>query len=234
MKGSGRRIPIRFRATQLINEALGADGEEGRSAQGYNFGVGGYNTVLELVLLRRVLDYDPDLVVLGYTLNDAEPPLYRFASETRIERTDPTGAVEAADLSGPPEGLLMRSRAAQLLWQALRERRRERRTERYYRSLYAEGNAGWVDGRKALARIVELCRARGIECVVVCFPVLDRLDGGYAFGEIHSQVETVVKTAGGTFIDLLPELLGEDATGLWVPRPPISIPTSGFTRWRLG
>lgn len=52
------------------------------SVEVLNFGVPGYNSAQEAVLLRElVFSLDPDLVVLGYVLNDAEPTL--FADEPR-------------------------------------------------------------------------------------------------------------------------------------------------------
>lgn len=51
--------------------------------EGYNFGVGGYNTSQALYILKEiVLQTQPDIVVLGYTLNDAEPPLFEFDKTT--------------------------------------------------------------------------------------------------------------------------------------------------------
>lgn len=50
----------------------------GRLFESYNFGVGGYNTAQELFLLKKiVLETHPDIVILCYTLNDAEPARFQ-------------------------------------------------------------------------------------------------------------------------------------------------------------
>ena len=44
----------------------------------YNFGVGGLNTKQSVTLLKKVaIESQPDMVILNYNLNDAEPPLFR-------------------------------------------------------------------------------------------------------------------------------------------------------------
>ena len=46
----------------------------GRKVDGFNLGVGNYNTVQELALFRDVgAGLRPDIIVLGYFINDAEP-----------------------------------------------------------------------------------------------------------------------------------------------------------------
>ena len=51
--------------------------------EAYNLGVCGYNTTQELALLEHLgLKLLPDCVVLGYVLNDAEPPLFEVDPST--------------------------------------------------------------------------------------------------------------------------------------------------------
>jgi hypothetical protein len=54
-----------------------------QQADACNLGVGGYNTTQSLEVLKRFgFDLNPDIVVLGYTLNDAEPPLFQIDPTT--------------------------------------------------------------------------------------------------------------------------------------------------------
>jgi hypothetical protein len=58
-------------------------GQGARRVESYNYGVGGYNTTQALFLLQNIaLRHQPDLVVLGYVLNDADPPLFRRDPES--------------------------------------------------------------------------------------------------------------------------------------------------------
>ena len=48
------------------------------------------------------------------------------------------------------------------------------------------------------------------------FPILYNLSQNYPFREIHDQIGQVVQQSGGHFIDLLPELIGQNAGALIV------------------
>lgn len=191
----------------------------GRLVESYNFGVGGYNTTQSLWLFRRMVPAArPDVVVLGYTLSDAEPPLFVFDEATGHvsrgpwERTLPEGL----DVAVPPDTWLYKLRTARLLWQVLKKRERTRRTVAYHRSLYEESSPGWAESRRALRELIGECRRQRIPCCVLCFPVLYKLDDDYPFTEIHSKVRRVVEDAGAVFVDLFAELEGRDAASLWV------------------
>ena len=182
-----------------------------------NFAVGGYNTTLERQLFeRRVLGYAPDVVVLGFVLNDAEPALYRRHPSGGIARLDRDADRIEGREPRPPEGGVYRLRSAQLVWKALSRRKRTDDTVAYYRDLYEEYEEGWQASRRALAEIGELCRARGIPLVVLVFPILVELDGAYPFEDVHARVRRAVEQIGATCVDLLETFRGLDAQALWV------------------
>lgn len=187
--------------------------KDGRRAESCNLGVSGYNTTQEADVLKIFgFDLKPDVVVLGYTLNDAEPPLFqidpvsgepvRRARETTIE-------VESQPLR-PPDSLLYRLRLAQLVWQTVERRQAAGQTLDYYRSLNAPTNPGRIESDRALHEIISLCREHDVPCIVVMFPLLYRLSDDYPLKDVHERVGQVVRQAGGTFIDLLSALKGQD------------------------
>lgn len=90
----------------------------GRRFEAYNFGVGGYNTTQELFLLRNlVLKFQPDIVVLGYVPNDAEPGLFAADPATGAVRRRARAAQVFEGLSelAPPTNPLFQLRSARLL-----------------------------------------------------------------------------------------------------------------------
>ena len=181
-----------------------------------NLGVAGYNTPQELNLLRKVgLPAQPDIVILGFVLNDAEPPLFQTDPRTgqpfRVRRE-----IEEMTSIEQPEGLIYKSRIVRLIAQMRQGRAMHRRTIEYYRSLYDETNPHWVACQSSLASLVSACRGNNIPCVVVIFPLLIQLNEDYPFSDIHKEIKSIVENAGGTCVDLLPSLRGRTATSLWV------------------
>jgi hypothetical protein len=185
--------------------------------EAYNLGVGGYNTTQELLLLERLgLEALPDCVVLGYVLNDAEPPLFAIDPETNRPRRVARPVEEAAGDPVPPATLPYRLRTARAVWQLLANRGLSRRMVAHYRSLYEDGSPGWQESRRALRRIVALCKGAGVPCWVLLFPVLYELNDRYPFQAIHARIRAEVEGAGGGVIDLFPRLKGRRAEECWV------------------
>ncbi len=193
--------------------------KDGRQTDACNLGVGGYNTTQSLDALNRFgFDLKPDVVVLGYTLNDAEPPLFQIDSASgQPVRRDRETSIEAESAPQKPPGSGLYSlRLAQAFWNARHQRKLARQTIDYYLSVNAPAGGGWIESERALREMVSQCRDRGIPCVVVMFPLLFELSEDYPFRDIHRRVGEVVRGSGGHFIDLLPALSGRDSAELIV------------------
>jgi len=164
-----------------------------------NLALPGMNTVDQAAQMAgEVMDYAPDVVVLGYVLNDSEDSQ---AAEARraVDWTQPPG----------PRGLLDRSALVRLvrgrLWATLENRRRVTG----YKSMYADDAPGWIAARKALKEMGALCRERGVPFVVAIFPLFGNpLDDSYPFPEIHAKVAEAAGEAGAKVVDLLPAYRG--------------------------
>ena len=163
-----------------------------------NMGVGNYNTVQEVESFfddgRRL---QPDLVVLNYFINDAEPTPVRSKSFA-----------------------MNYSLFSVFLWSKLRtiaSRFAPRQSYLdYYRGLYQPGAPGWEAAKQAMQRLFAGCRARNIPVVVTCIPELHQLRGAYPFADIHASLRRFVEDHKVEFVDLYPAFAGHDEPSLWV------------------
>jgi hypothetical protein len=162
----------------------------------------GMNTVDEASqLYEEGLAYDPDLVVVGYVLNDSEDT---EAAEARRARE---WAEEKREKREPR--FLERSALFRLVGSRPYATVENRRRIAGYRSMYATSAPGWVAGRKALKLMGSLCTEKGIPLVVVIFPLFaNPLDAGYPFTEIHARVSEAASAAGARVVDLRPAYEG--------------------------
>ncbi|HZM01206.1 MAG TPA: SGNH/GDSL hydrolase family protein, partial [Planctomycetota bacterium] len=160
-----------------------------------NFGVGGYSTRDEAAVLEhKALAFEPDLVLVGYTLNDpdVEPDSGRIAQPSLHSLFDEPEWWQHSQL------LRLCSRL-----------RHERALERWgggnqIQYLHACPET-WDTVVRAFARIGAVSAARGLPVGVVLFPVIP---GGqwstYRFTAIHAQVRAEADRHGFPALDLLP------------------------------
>ena len=174
--GFGVRAHLAYprRLEDLLNQR-----SPGRRFQVLNFGVGGYSTQDEAVVLRhRALAWNPDLVIVGYVLNDPEDepiqPLHSYYREPAWwQRFHLLRLVAKAD------------------W--------ERRVEKY------GDPRKWQNVVDGFASIRESTRSRGISVMVVVFP-LSTVDGWsqYPYASVHLRVARAAAASGFDVVDLLP------------------------------
>jgi lysophospholipase L1-like esterase len=155
-----------------------------------NCAVSGYSSRDEAqVLEHKLLPLDPDLVIVGYFLNDPEPeplqPLQNYFHDPEWwQHSD-----------------ILR-RLAQL--------RRKRDVQdlgggdvwRYY---HAPAGEPWKRARAALERMAELARPRGVHVLLIVTPVLSPLEhwSEYPYEPIHAQVCELARGLGWDALDLL-------------------------------
>jgi hypothetical protein len=157
----------------------------------------------EVILEQEGFAYSPDLVVLGYVLNDAEDP---GAAEQRRARAW-TEAEEEKRL----QPFWRRSALLSLIADRLHATRENRDRIRNHLDLYREGQPGFVAVRKSIDAMANRCRAAGVPFVVVLFPLFaNPLDEHYPFASVHEKVGAIVRSAGATVVDLLPYYRGMD------------------------
>jgi hypothetical protein len=184
---------------QRLERALGRQGD-GRW-EVVNLALPGMRTVDEAATLTREgLAYRPDLVLLGYVLNDSEG---KDASEARraAEWTEGGG--------GPPPSAWDRSALVGFVRGRLWATSQNRRRQAAYRDLYADDAPGWRAARQALLDIGAACQGEGIPLVVAIFPLFGNpMDERYPFAELHARVGEAARAAGARVVDLLPAYRG--------------------------
>lgn len=181
-----------------------------------NAGVQGYNTRDEILTLeKRWLSLEPDLVLIGFCLNDAY-------SDTAFPKR---GQELLASLE--PAGLAKVSLLVDLAQHAWKVRSAQRRLDDYYAQHYfadadtvlddpGEARFDWKGARAALSRAADLSRERGFGMALVIFPELRELDEDYPFARIHALVRRTCGELGIPVLDLLDVYRGLDARSLWV------------------
>ncbi len=179
----------------------------GHDCEVYNLGVPGTSTTFQRAMLERrsAWDYHPDRLVLGFVLNDPEPP---DANRTIVpRRLDPP----LVPLPGLDRQLTLRSYAYAWL-----RRSKNRLWERmgwketygdYVASLYDERSENWARFLAAAEGLVGDASSRGIPVTVAIFPLFTSLED-YPFTEQHAQAARAFARAGADVLDLLPTFRG--------------------------
>lgn len=169
--------------------------------QTLNFGVAGYSTKEEAVVLEhKAMAFEPDAVVIGYNLNDpdgehAKEPLYNnFA---------------------PPEWW-RHFHLTRYFVETLRQRRIQKigngNPLRYW---HAPGSSNWAIVEDGFARIAEIAGEAEIPVVVVIFTAgAPKKDAElYELKDIHAQVAAEAKKNGFAVIDTSPVFSALQAEG---------------------
>ena len=149
-------------------------------------------------LPAEALAYSPDLVVLGWVLNDAE------TKEQMKERERGYSLEE-----GRQPSLFDASALARFVRARLTATRAARERIEYHRSLYRDSDPGWQEARRSLKTIGALLRERGVPWIVAIFPLFGNpLDERYPFTEAHTRVAQAAAESGARVVDLLPAYRG--------------------------
>lgn len=170
----------------------------------------GWTTSQEFAATRSLAArLDPDLMILGYCLNDAETPQrYGLGDlEALIQRRQPANAASRL--------VYRKSSLYHLLWERLENSRQRRALDFYYHEIYER--PGWQLALSAFDSFKALAERRGIPLVAVIFPIFDQqLDDGYSYRDLHALAASEFEKRGIPTLDLLPAYAGIDAVRLAV------------------
>ena len=175
----------------------------GIQADAINTGVGNYNTIQEVeYYLTEGYKYNPDIVVLNFTFNDAEP----------------------IPVSSPPPIILRICYSCIFVEgridSVLREFGDKRDWADYYLGLYGDdGQAkGWLDAKAYIAKLAAFTKAHGTKLLIASMPELHDVQH-YRLQRITDLVREAADENDVPFVDLLPYVQGVPSPELWVTPP---------------
>jgi len=168
-----------------------------KRVESLNFGVAGYNTEQEEKLIGYILPrFNPDVLVLGYTMNDPGNRIPQTQEEAEL--WDPNWALRAK--YPPPRTRVLRlGHSAWMGWISTKVR------FDHSRVLHDPNGVHWPVAESALREIGDKCRQFNIPCVAVLFPWLLDLQE-YPLLREHEQVKETLIEAGFVVLDVLDEV----------------------------
>jgi lysophospholipase L1-like esterase len=192
----GWGVPIEQTVSKRLEQRLR---EAGRKVDVINMGVGNYNTTMEVAyFLTEGIKYDPQVVVLNYFINDAEPtPTYE--SFNFVERY----SYAYVWLRGRLD-VVSRQLAHQPNWWE------------YYLGLYE--SHGWNAAEEGIARLAAYCHRNRIRLLIANYPELRELKH-YRFDRVRELVRGVAVRNGAEHLDLYDAVRNEGEPQLWVTKP---------------
>lgn len=179
--------------------------DRGLDAEVINLGRPALSTLDERWLLDQMgWLFEPDLVILQYTLNDPVPVSY--ADYFRLYPLVP--------------GLNHYLDNTSYLFSFLNGRFRSLQMSLFYpereAALFADEFEGWQASRDALLEMASESDRRGIAFFAVLFPLFEPAgldEATYPFLEAHRKVEKTCRAAGIPFLDLRPTFAAENRPG---------------------
>lgn len=177
--------------------------DAGTKAEVVNLGVGNWNTVQEVqYFLTKGHQYKPDIVVLNYFVNDAEP--------TPVKRTEP--------------GWLLRNCYSCVFFKGRTDTLARMFTTKqdwadFYIGLYDGGKSeGWLAAKAAMKELADYCKRNNIKLLIAHLPELHDVQN-YRFGMVTELVRQTANENGVPFVDLLPNMQFHASEDLWVTPP---------------
>ncbi len=164
-----------------------------------NAGRNGLNAVdqRELLDTMELLDSDPDLVLLGFTLNDPEPTVRKLALDLRQEvvRRTPGGRAELE--------IYERSELFRLVYNRLENTRQRRALNDYVASLFDTGSPHWQACVEALVSLRDHLVDNAVPFVVAVLPGFDSpFDENYPYLRHHEPLMDTLASLGLPALDL--------------------------------
>lgn len=168
-----------------------------KKVQVINTGVGNYNTSMEVgYFLQRGYKFQPDLVVLNYFINDAEPTPKRKSHSV-------FDASYAYVLLRGRTDVLSRQVFNRPDWQD------------YYSNLYETDNPGLRVAEESIGRLAKYCADNNIPLLIANYPELHETRD-YPFDNVRDWLKALSAKLGVAYVDLFPAIEGEEPASLWV------------------
>ena len=159
--------------------------------------------------LPVIKECQPDILILGICLNDAE----------NVHKMTELSSWRMEALSAPPPPwlavVLRHTRAGSFIYQKLAARKARKGYLKYYRRLYDKEYSGWKLFVRAIHTFQAFCQEQDIVFVPVVFPLFSDVDR-YPFDRVHDQIGDVFREEGIDYVDLLETFRGQSPQRLQV------------------
>ncbi len=172
---------------KMLNDAFK---DEGQKFDVLNFGVDGYSTRQEsLVLTHKALEFNPDLIIVGYVLNDPEndpviPEVSRVYHKT---------------FWWQHFHMFRALYVAMVQYQMKKYGNGD-----YLRYLHNKNFYKWESVEKGLKDIRITAEAKGLKVILAMFPVIvENTWKDYQYKDLHKQIEEEAKKNGFYYTDIL-------------------------------
>jgi len=188
--------------------------DKGTIYQVINMSRGGRSTIQEVGIIKHHADeLKPDLVILGYCLNDPEDWVKGSGYLRKLR--------EKCDYHyfKKPEGwksfFYNHSALVRLITQRIFNSQVKAGHIKYFHKLYRDSYPGWQKAKASLRELADFSRASHIPVRVVIFPLFPYGWGeNYPFSDIHEKLHTVFEETGLRYIDLFPLFKDMDHSSL--------------------
>jgi len=201
--GHGSGVHYEDMASVILENTLNK--QFGCAVEVYNFSVGGYNTPDQAQVMREVVvDFEPDVVIIWYYLNDiGRSTSQYFGDEALVRQENPF-------LRFGREFSVVAEFTAQQMQQLVQSQQSIADFIGFYRSRL------WDDVVVNLEDIVNTTQSIDAQPLLFIHPILYRLDDSYPYQTIHEQVRATSDELGFMTFDLLDALKGYPYRSLWV------------------
>lgn len=169
----------------------------GKKFEVINAGVGNYNSSMEVnAFMKNWSALKPDLVILNYFINDAEPTPRR-RENSLLERS------AAAVYIAAGIDKLKRQYFGKSDWRS------------YYSGLYSDNAEAWAANKQAIIDLITYCKTNNIKLLIANYPELHELNP-YPFKHVTAAVKSIANSANVPFVDLLTGVKDFAPETLWV------------------
>jgi len=175
--------------------------EESIGIETVNIAMQGLNTRHERLILQENMQLQPDLVIVGYVLNDTMP----------YEET--LAMVHTSLRAARVPRVLRFSRVCAFAYARISSLLQSRKVLTDYHYWFKRG---WPDSSEELLAIKDLCDSHKSELLLVLFPILLKLNDRYPFLELHREIGDFARRNEINFLDLLGVYKNRKASSLWV------------------
>lgn len=173
--------------TKLLEKYLNSNPPSARwtNYEVINTGCGNYNTAMEVAALtNRWLALDPDLVTIGWYINDGEP----------------TPKPREPWLSVHSYGYVW---ITTQLGNVFRNIGANKNYKDYYNGLYDQNQPGYPKMIEAFVDLGKVSREKKIPVKIILIPELHSLSGNYEFAHVDDLIGDIGRTNGMEMVDLV-------------------------------